>query len=409
MTLRGVGLAIFATAGLAPAEPPAPDVVETRGAPVAGRVVSIDLEQGLVVEGATRVVVPFAEALSVRLSDRRAVPAPRGPKSGEVLLTDGSRFPYEAFEPAGNEVRFSLGGGAGLSAPLREIVWWRRGDWSEPPPTMDEASDVLVVRRPDGERTPLSGAVLEVTAVGVRFAVGGAEDEEPALAPWRRVAALVLFHGGPPKPGSESPAIGLRSGGRIVTPELTLVDGQFAWRRGAAPRGAAASVDLGRGRVQAVSALDLVASSWRPSHPGDADGASGGRALDAALGGGPLTLRVPDPRAPSRWPLVAVIERFERGVALRSQGELRFELPAGAGRLRGLVGCDPATRDAASAEVTVATERGALWSGVVDGDTRPIHIDAPLDGAQTLTLRVEYGENLDSGDNIHFADLRVIP
>ncbi len=48
------------------------------------------------------------------------------------------------------------------------------------------------------------------------------------------------------------------------------------------------------------------------------------------------------------------------------------------------------------------------YTAIINGiPSEPVEISLPIEGVQQLTLLVDYGENLDTGDNVHFVDLRV--
>lgn len=386
--------------------------VETLDEQLRGQLVELS-GAAIALEGDTFARVPRREVLSIRFAPEGQGRGERHQASGRVVLTDGSRFDYDRFKILGNEISWRQADGATLQTPIESIRLWRlvpgetRGDADAEGP----AADRLLVKNRSGEGvTPVEGVVLEVTAEGVLFALDGSGGE-PVTAPWRRLAAVRFF-----RPADEPPrtatVVSLLGGSRFFTgaialgPEDALAFGSESGVRGLVPLGRVAEIDLSAGRVHRAETLEMLRADWRPYF----DGPTGrrGHALGESLTGGPLRLRFPDPRLPQGWPDIAESRAFDAGVAVRSRGELRLALPAGARRLKGWIGLDPETVRAGSAEVSVHAGERLLWAGAVDGGSRPAELNEPLHGEPTLTLRVDYGDNLDAGDHVHFADLRVI-
>lgn len=404
-----LAIAPIALAGMALAAPPV--VVETLDEQLSGRLSDLS-EAWIVLEGDTFARLQRDEVLAIRFEFGRPRRAQESLPS-EVTLIDGSRFAYTRAEVRGETVRFERPEGSTLETPVASIHRWRverklsEGTGGEGP-----VADRLLVKSRSGDSvTPVDGVVLGVTADGVRFALDGAENADPVQAPWRRLAEVRFFReaGDPPPPRT---ALTLRDGGRLVADRLQInSDGGVAFAsvlgsQGVVDLGQIESIDLSGGRVHRVAALPVLHTEWRPYF----DGPTGrrGHVLGESLSGTPLGLRFPDPRLPGGWPGVSVKRSFDSGVALRSRGEVRLALPPRARRLKGWIGLDPLAARAGSAEVQVMADERTVWSGVVDGMTRPVELNGALLGERALTLRVDYGDNLDAGDQVHFADLRVI-
>lgn len=395
-------------AGQPPADQPLV-TVETIGEEVAGRLASLDSRGDLrLAENGSRLA--SGDVLKV-VFEAALRPALDSQPLGEVELVDSSRFEYVGVAFEAESIRFELRGGARLAAPVTNIASWRigRGAGLDAAPTSG-ASDMLVVKRRDGSFAPVEGVAVAVSEAGVRFALDADDGAEPVDAAWSRIGELRFYR--TPERSSHPPRaiVTLTDGGRVAVDDVRYASGQVLWAQGEAPVAAVASIDLSRGRVLAARDLTVADAKWTPYFPVEGEAAPGGmgHAFDESLLGGPLALRFPDRRAPRAWPAVSVRQTYARGVALRSRGELRFDLPAGSRRVRGWVGLDPGAALAGAAEVSVLAGDETLWSGAVDGRTAPTAIDAPVDTATTLTLRVDYGDNLDAGDFVNFCDLRVI-
>lgn len=381
--------------------------IETIGEEVVGRLDSIDSRDGVrLVEGesqrlASRDVLKIVFEEAKRAASGVVV-------SGEVELIDGSRFEYVRVTFAGEEVRFELSGGVRVVTPVTNIASWKiSSDDTLDSASTSGASDVLIVKRRDGGYAPVEGVVVELNSEGVRFALEADDGAEPVEAPWSRIGGIRFYRTDNRQDGEHPVIVTLIDGGRVAAEGVGYADGRVRWSLGEAPVGVVASLDLSGGRVVPVKELKLLAGEYVPYFQEEGTQASG-YAFDKSLLNGPLSLRYPDRRAPGAWPAVSVLREFARGVALRSRCELRLELPVGTQRLRGVVGLDPGVALAGSAEVRIDADDKTLWSGALDGDTAPITIDKPLKSAKTLTLQVDYGDNLDAGDFVNFCELRVI-
>lgn len=400
---------LLAVAGTALAAPPV--VVETLDEQLSGRLAELS-GAWVVLEGDTFARLRRDEVLAIRFESDRPRRAQESLPS-EVTLTDGSRFAYTRADVQGEAVRFERPEGSTLETPIASIHRWRLDRTvSEEAAGDGPVADRLLVKNRAGDTvTPVDGVVLGVTADGIRFALDGAQDGEPVKAPWRRLAEVRFFReAGDPAPALA--ALALHDGGRLIADRLQFnTDGDLAYEsaigtRGVVEIGQVESIDLSAGRVHQVGALPVLHTEWRPYF----DGPTGrrGHAFGESLSRQRLRLRFPDPRLPNGWPKISVERGFDDGVALRSQGEVRLALPSTPRRLKGWIGLDPVAARAGSAEVRVLADERTVWSGLVDGTTRPVELNEALHGERTLTLRVDYDDNLDAGDQVHFAELRVI-
>ena len=384
--------------------------VETRDAAYVGELLALDSAEGVQLLGEEPIGLPITDVLNLLFEPTSSrVPSSQG-VHGEVTLIDGTRLAYRSCEQRDGALLLQLTDRSHGEVRLAGVQrWWL--DSQEPPANSDQrVADVLWVKPRQGEGvTPVEGVVLDVGAEGVRFAFSAEETTEPVVAPWSRLAGVEFYHETTTHSTPEC-VVTLATGGRVAAEKLLIHAGRLAWAsdhgRGEIDLREVRSIDLSAGRVTPVSGLKLLEQSWRPYYEVGTKGA--GLALDASLDGAAIQLREPDPRAPQAWPAVSRDVTYERGVALKSRGEARFALPKSAARLKGRIGLDPGCVSSGSAEVAILADERVVWSGVVDGTTEPAALNAPLEEAATLTLRVDFGDNLDAGDHVHFADLRVI-
>lgn len=386
--------------------------VETLQEELVGELLELT-ETSMNLAGDTFVSLPVEEVLAIHFekSGRSRFSERSG---GEVFTTRGSRLTYNGFEIGAESVTFRRDARSTLEIPLAAIDRWvldRAAAIDASERESGGLADRLWVKSRSGEGlTPVEGVILDVTEAGVRFAFDPADPSDAVTAPWRRLAAIDFFREDSDRQATAR-TIRLRDGGRLSAAMVSLRDGVIHWESPDGARGFVRpeeieTIHLATDRLHAVGGLRLVGSAWRPYFVGAARGT--GYALNTSLADRPLSLRFPDVRLPSGWPEVYETRSFDTGIALRSRGELRFELPPKSKRLKGWIGLDPAAVLAGAAEVSVLADERLVWSGTIDGSIRPVALNEPLRAEATLTLRVDYGDNLDAGDRIHFVDLRVI-
>ena len=373
---------------------------------VTGRLSGID-SSGVTIENGQK--IGLDQVISVRFlehdpSETRTL--------GNVQLLDGSTIPYSQWRSDQNALQFFVDADQStplsLTTKLNEVRAWRLpidsvddelSQW-ETTLLSKQSSDLLAVRRAPGSIDFISGAIESVDASGVGFSFQG----QVIQVPWDRLYGMVFA-----RPLESDPApitihgeqglmlkasevsfreMQLRANGRSFEAEIRSL-GSLDW------------IDLSLGKMSFLSDLEEVHSEWHPSFPPVLF--SGEPCRDESFDSGPITLRFPDPRAPGVWQQ----KQFAKGLALRSQTELVLELPPKASKLRGWIGIDPKVSATGSAEVTISVDDQTLLKTTVVGSAPPIQVDVPLPKGQRLRLFVDYGDNFDTGDIVHFANMRV--
>lgn len=398
-----------------PAEALGPEAeVETLSGVFRGRLETLDATAAvMLVDGSPR-RLPVDEVVSIRFERRSAAAVA---DAGQAVLVDGSVVQHERWALDGDRLVFASGRDAApmsAEAPLAAVRAWRLPGEPESAGAFRQwdllaerraPADVLVVRGRDGaEIDYVEGVVQGCDADGVRFAFD--TDGEAVAAPWRRVFGILFCR--EPAPLARPIVVHGERGSRLHAARVELDGGALRLAGGAAtivaPLDRVSWVDLSVGKVQRLGDAELLRSDWRPYFEGPAAQLLGGPPRrNRAYDGGPLRLLFADPRSPG----LRVARSFASGWAIRSRGEVELRLEPWARRLRGWVGVDPATAASGSAEVTIEAGGRDPVRLVVSGAADPIAIDADVAGADSLRIVVDFGENLDTGDNIHFADVRV--
>jgi hypothetical protein len=99
---------------------------------------------------------------------------------------------------------------------------------------------------------------------------------------------------------------------------------------------------------------------------------------------------------------------YVKGLALHSKAVLDYDV-AGYATFRCVLGLDDAMAGPAHAVVKIEGDGKELLSTAVSSrDNKPQEVALAIAGVKTLRLIVDYGEDLDLGDHVDFADARVI-
>lgn len=127
-----------------------------------------------------------------------------------------------------------------------------------------------------------------------------------------------------------------------------------------------------------------------------------------------------EPFAAARWPYRlnrSVANRplrigdqdFERGIGMHSKAVLTYELPGRFAQLAAVVGIDEAVGSLGNVVFRVlADDKEVFNSGPVTGRDDPRPILVPVDGARRLQLVVDFGEDLDVGDQADWGNVRLL-
>lgn len=329
---------------------------------------------------------------------------------GLVELADGSQVVYERWESVGvGRLEFTRGSamdGVVVTTQPESVRSWRvasgasdaEGAQWEAILSASHGADLLVIRREADALDYVEGAIEGVDSEGVDFVLQG----DTVCVGWERLYGLVFMR---PRVFTDSAGVVIEAehGAELHATAIRFGDGVlqaegpgFEARLGAFER-----IDLSAGKLHFLSDLEVISERWRPAL-GDSP-LPGQPRRDEDFSAAPLGLRFADPRLQGVWSE----RRFAKGLAVRSGTELVLKLPGGVSRLRGWVGADPEVAEVCSVVVRVKADDHVIARYDVGPGVAPQELDASVAGAQRLTLLVEYGDNLDTGDIVHFADACV--
>ncbi len=114
-------------------------------------------------------------------------------------------------------------------------------------------------------------------------------------------------------------------------------------------------------------------------------------------------------RSAANRPMRIGRQSFDRGIGVHSRSMLTYEAPQGFRQLAATIGIDEAVGDQGNVIFRVLADGKEVFnSGPVTGRDAPRPLLAPIQGARQIQLVVEFGNDLDIGDQADWADIRLI-
>jgi hypothetical protein len=99
---------------------------------------------------------------------------------------------------------------------------------------------------------------------------------------------------------------------------------------------------------------------------------------------------------------------YAKGVVAHSRTCLEYPLDGKYRRFEATAGIEDSSGDEGDAIVRVLGDGRVLWEGRVRAGAAPTAASCSVEGVQSLRLEVDYGENLDLGDHVAWAEARVV-
>jgi len=102
-------------------------------------------------------------------------------------------------------------------------------------------------------------------------------------------------------------------------------------------------------------------------------------------------------------------QSFDRGIGVHSRSVLTYDVPQGFRQLAATIGIDDAVGSQGNVVFRVLADGKEVFSsGPVTGRDAPRPLLASVGGARQIQLVVEYGDDLDIGDQADWGDVRLI-
>ncbi len=386
------------------------DVYRISGAPVSGVVTRLDA-QGVLLQGGDGKLIPAAEITRIEFSVDVSETDRGMRKQPDAWLScaDGSRTPVSEVEVDAGKLTAKLLDGTTLKTPVKSVDAIR---FYAPAPGTNRqwesllkrprSGDIVIVRKSAESLDLLEGVIHSVNADVVEFEFDGQK------IPVRRTKLEgVAFLGQRERPRKPVAKLVDRYGGEWQLAAFTVESNRAQLETAGGIRWQWSipnlkRLELASTNVIYLSDLEPERVVWEPYFPSGRLEDSVRRLFepqrDISLSGGPLELVMQDGRR----------RTFAKGLSIHSRTELVYRLPELFDRFHATAGIDAATRGIGQVELTIEGDGKSLWSAVVTGSGPPTEIDLPLKGVRRLTVRVDYGDDLDIGDHLDLCDAKLI-
>jgi len=101
-------------------------------------------------------------------------------------------------------------------------------------------------------------------------------------------------------------------------------------------------------------------------------------------------------------------KQYKRGLSLHSRCRLTYSIAGKYKRFVADVGIDDSVGQLGHVVCQVLGDGKSLFQSVIEGDQPPKKLDLNIKNVRTLVLFVDFGERLDIGDRLNFADAKLI-
>lgn len=265
-------------------------------------------------------------------------------------------------------------------------------------------SDALIIRRDAGKLDFLDGILQSITATEVQFRYG----DEAMNVNRAKLEGIILAN----RPGAQAASYQVRTleEDRIQCAEISMAEGSelaILTPSGDNIRLPLNSfTELTAAQTDRVFVCDLdpdgleIQPYIRGSEldPGMLKWLYGMRRVSPTLGG-KLELRSPQDRRLVSYP---------HGISLHSYSRAIYRLDSPYRELRGTVGIEAANESTNQAVVRISGGDQVLWEEILRTGEAPKELVILLPSTARLEIVVDFGDDGDFGDRVHFGELRLI-
>lgn len=333
------------------------------------------------------------------------VATPPVPEIGRVRveLIDGSLLLARQYTVESGRARLALASGRALDLPTAAVATVR---FHAPSKTLDAewarvldarpAGDLLLVQK--GDALDYHRGVLgDVTDSLVHFAVEG----ERLPVKRAKLGGLAYYHAGQEKLADVACRL-TDAGGSLWAVRNLRLEGDLSWTtpsgvEASAPLNEVAKIDFASDRIAYLSDMKPESSQWTPVFP-----------LDQDL---PLLdqyYAIRENRAAEGQALRLGGEEYRRGLMLHSRTLVVYRLPDRYRRFQAIAGIDDQVHPRGSVHLVIRGDDRVLLEADVTGLDAPRPIDLDVSGVRRLSILVDYGRELNVGDQLLLCEARVI-
>jgi hypothetical protein len=245
-------------------------------------------------------------------------------------------------------------------------------------------ADTVYAKVEGGATQTVAGTVKGVEGESLLFEFQG----KPRKINLSRVLAIIR-HGDDEPQNDPYAVIELRGGQRVPGKVQSLAEGRAVietlWKEKLElPRGTLMELSVRNGRVTSLTELEPAAAEYVPY-------------LDRRL---PHTVN----ESLNGQALQIGDAKFDRGLCTHSRTLLTYDLGPGYARLRTRVGLQKGDGDRGNVVVRVLSDGAVLFEKQLNGGLPPQDVDVDTSGKKSLTLEVDFGDEMDIGDHVVWGD-----
>jgi hypothetical protein len=362
-----------------------------RSGPLRGGLLQIsESEMVLAEKDGPRRTAPLEQVLSIDFLNRR----PRPPGSAiRVATTDGSRLLCRSYDNDGKRATLRTTSGLEATIDARAVL----GVLLKDLPAADSArwlaraierrsADVLTVDK-EGQKADLEGILGAAGPAGVQFTLDG----ETVQVKRDRIESMLYAHEFQPREGRAD--VVDSSGNFWTAASLQYAFGMLLLRTPSGievrlPAADVVRINFARGRLTFLSDLEPTVVEHTPyfDRPWE-------YRRDQNL---------------DRRPIRVHGVEYAKGLVVHSRTQLEYAIDGKHRRFESLVGVEDSAGDGGDAEARVVGDGKVLWQGRVRAGAPPLSASCSIEGVRSLRLEVDYGENLDLGDHVAWAEARLV-
>jgi hypothetical protein len=368
------------------------------GETLRGELVSVNEKEAVFQTGKDRITKALGELLSITFpaSGSKTPVAADAPRT-ELRLLDGTTLLAQKFSLKQKQVECQLFNGQAVSVPLNRLHWLlvtaqeeKAREELQQALAKKHAQDVVLLLSRDGQAiNTFLGVVLGGDEQGARLNFRLEDDVVPI--DMARLRGLVLAQR--ERTGSsDGVRVQDRFGNTWLAAEITWEANRLRLRTGDGLTAELtfdqlASVDFSQGRLVYLSDLEplrveekpLLADVWRFRR-------------DRNLSGGPISLGQ---------------KMYSKGITVHSRTVLEYEV-AGYREFRCVLGMEDSVNVSAQAVVRIEGDGRELFHATIRTGDKPREVRLNLENVERLRLVVDYGDDLDLGDHVAFAEARLL-
>jgi hypothetical protein len=357
------------------------------------------LERGPLVE-ASAAELRFASGDPISLDDARTIrlasnqQAPSAKPASLVHLTGGGQLAVsdailvddacKVTFPDGRTATLELGDVAGIQWSVSGDPAWN-GALAKP---SDEHDFVVVQAAP--APTAIRAFVESITTESVEFDW----DKETRTLPRAKVIGVVFARPEAPA-GDLKLLLNMHDGGRLAARHIRRTEDGTRFQ---VELGQKSSLDLPVASVESITVRSSRVRYLSDQQPSEVH-------------------ERPIVALPRSWqadhnvrgePLKAGSAVYAKGIGVQSASSLTFNLEEHAEQFAAVLAVDSLPGTAGNCEFVVEADGRELSRTRARAGDQPVAIRVPLSGARRLTLRVDYGQNLDFGDHANWCDAHLV-